>query len=302
MLHRLHTFTGHRAAVYALARGRKAGQFLSAGGDGWIVEWNLDKPDAGRVIASTETRIFSLYAFPDRNQLVAGNMEGGLHWINLENPEQNRNVQHHHKGVFDLLPLGDKLLSAGGDGLLTRWDVRNARAQESVQLSHQSLRALAYSEQRRELAVGASDNNIYFLDSQSLELKGVLRNAHENSVFTVAYSPDQKHLLSGGRDAWLKVWNLPEGHFAPPVLSSKNPEQAAHLFTINHIVFSPDALFFATASRDKTVKIWDARSFKLLKVLDTIRHGGHINSVNRLLWLENVLISAGDDKSLNIWG
>lgn len=301
MFHRLHTFTGHRAAVYALARGRGAGHFLSAGGDGWIAEWNLEEPDTGRVIASTEGRIFSLCIIPEQQLLVAGNMEGGLNWIHLDAPENNRNIQHHHKGVFDLLPLGDSLLSAGGDGLLTRWDARQARAEESVQLSKQALRTIAYSEMRRELAVGASDNHLYFLDSDTLEWKGVLHNAHENSVFTLAYSPDQKYLLSGGRDAWLKVWNLSEGDFSLPALSEKSPAQAAHLFTVNHITFSPDGALVATASRDKTIKIWDAESFELLKVLDTIRHGGHINSVNRLLWLEDALISASDDKSLMVW-
>lgn len=301
MFHRLHTLTGHRASVYALARGRTARHFLSAGGDGWVVDWNLDAPDTGRVIANTETRIFSLCVFPAGQPLVAGSMEGGLNWVYPENPEKNRDVQHHHKGVFGLLPLGDTLLSAGGDGFLTRWDAHSARAIESVQLSAHSLRAIAYAEERRELAVGASDNHIYFLDSQTLELKGVLRNAHENSVFTVAYSPDQKYLLSGGRDAWLRVWEFPEEHFSLPVLSEKSPAQAAHLFTVNHIAFSPDGAFFATASRDKTVKIWDARHFELLQVLDTIRQGGHINSVNRLLWIEDALVSASDDRTLMVW-
>ncbi|MBK8425147.1 MAG: hypothetical protein IPL27_03820 [Lewinellaceae bacterium] len=55
--------------------------------------------------------------------------------------------------------------------------------------------------------------------------------------------------------------------------------------------------FFATASRDKTLKIWDSATFTLLKVVDTIRDGGHINSVNRLLWLPECLVSASDDRS-----
>lgn len=79
------------------------------------------------------------------------------------------------------------------------------------------------------------------------------------------------------------------------------PKEAAHMFTINHLAFSPDGSLFATASRDKTIKIWDTYSLKLLKVLDTIRHGGHINSVNRLLWLPEMLVSASDDQRAIIW-
>jgi WD40 repeat protein len=101
-------------------------------------------------------------------------------------------------------------------------------------------------------------------------------------------------LLSGGRDAMLRVWDV-ERDFA------LHSEQPAHWFTVNHIVFSPDGQLFATASRDKTLKIWDATDFRLLKVVDTVRHGGHINSVNRLLWLPGCLVSCSDDRTAMLW-
>jgi WD40 repeat protein len=84
-------------------------------------------------------------------------------------------------------------------------------------------------------------------------------------------------------------------------IAPQSPEQAAHLFTLNHIAFSPDGHLFATASRDKTFKIWDAQTYELLKVVDTLRLGGHINSVNRLLWHGGGLISVSDDRRAIIW-
>lgn len=292
---KIHACTGHRAAIYALAQGRNDRHFLSAGGDGWIVEWNLDDPEMGKLVANTETQIFSLCALPDRNRIVAGNMNGGLHWIIRDAPENTLNVQHHTKGVYDILALGQHLFTAGGDGVFTRWDIETARTMESIQLSNQALRAIAYTEKRHEIAVGASDNNIYILDVETLALKSTILNAHTNSVFTLVWSPDSQQLLSGGRDAWLKIWEFPKSS------AVSHPTEAAHLFTINHITFSPDGKLFATASRDKTLKIWDATTFELLKVVDTIRNGGHINSVNRLLWLPGCLVSASDDRSAMIW-
>lgn len=301
-IRRIHACTGHRAAVYALAPGRDERHFLSAGGDGWIVEWNLDDPETGKLIANTESNIFSLCRLPGGRHLVAGNMHGGIHWIDVEQPEQTRLIQAHRKGVFDLLLLSDQhLLSAGGDGILTLWDIHNGQPMASLQLSHESLRAIAYAPWRNELAVGASDGNLYFLDAGMLALKGTALKAHGNSVFSLAYSEKNRLLLSGGRDAFLRVWEADHEPDSIPWPSSKSPALAAHLFTINHIAFSPDGRHFATASRDKTIKIWDADAVELLKVVDVIRDGGHINSVNRLLWMGNTLVSASDDRSMLLW-
>lgn len=292
-IEKTHTCTGHRAAIYALAAGKDERHFRSAGGDGWVVEWNLDDPETGRLVASVENRIFSLCTL-DSRRMIAGNMDGGVHWIDRDFPEATRNIQHHRKGVYDILPLGEWVFTAGGDGMLTRWNMEKGSSVESFQLSAQALRAIAFSPERRELAVGASDHAIYLLDADTLELKRTLSGAHTNSVFTLAYTPDGRHLLSGGRDAMLRVWATDEDY---RLVS----EQAAHLFTINHINFSPDGRLFATASRDKTLKIWDAATFQLLKVVDTLRYGAHINSVNRLLWLPDCLVSCSDDRTLMLW-
>ncbi len=284
---------GHQAAIYATARDRKPGFFLSGSGEGWIVRWEWTNPDMGKLLARVEGQVFAVIQLARRPMIVAGDMNGGLHWIDLEYPSNNRDIAHHKKGVFSLLDLGEWLISAGGDGRITRWPVDEIRSAESLFLSNQTLRCLDYCASRNEIAAGASDRNIYILDAASLEIKHQIPKAHLNSVFTVRYTPDGNYLLSGGRDAHLKVWQTNDWkqiHSIP-----------AHWYTINDIAFHPQGHLFATASRDKTVKIWDAASFELIKVLGPFRQGGHLNSVNTLLWLENGLVSGSDDRTLILW-
>lgn len=293
---KIEQLTGHRAAIYDLCAGRTAETFRSAAGDGWLVDWPRDGSGNGQLIARTESQLFSLAPLPDEQGLVAGDMHGGLHWLWPGAPERSRDLAHHRKGVYALLTHGDWLFSAGGEGMLTRWDARAARSVESLQLSNHALRCLDYSAERNELAVGSSDNHIYLLDADSLRIRHQLL-AHDNSVFCIRYHPSGRYLLSGGRDAQLRIWELME------VGPLQVDQQAAHWFTINDIAFRPDGRLFATASRDKTIKLWDAEQWTLLKVLDTIRDGGHINSVNRLLWVnDQELVSASDDRSLIRWG
>lgn len=289
---RLHTCTGHLAALYAIAPGATARHFLTAGGDGWVTEWQLDAPDTGRVIAQTPERVFSMWAAPGGNRLVLGNMNGGLHWLDRSAPQQGIHIQHHRKSVYALAVQGNTLLSGGGDGILTRWDMQHGRSLESIQLSHRALRSIHLSPDGR-LAVGASDGNIYILKSDTFELLHTVQAAHTPSVFSAIWHPDGAYLLSGGRDAILKVWSATD--------YEQQQDIPAHWYTINHIAFDPSGAYFATASRDKTIKIWNAADRSLVKVLDTIRDGGHVNSVNRLLWMSDRLVSVSDDRTAIIW-
>ena len=54
---------------------------------------------------------------------------------------------------------------------------------------------------------------------------------------------------------------------------------------------------------DKAIKVWDAKTFKLLKVIDKARHAGHGTSVNKLLWMnyKDTLVSCSDDRTISLW-
>ncbi|MDZ7876897.1 MAG: hypothetical protein U5L45_04465 [Saprospiraceae bacterium] len=316
--------TGHQAAVFAVSEGRTPQHIISGAGEGWVVEWDLAKPDVGRLLAKVERNIFSLQLLQHQNRIVVGDMDGGVRFVDLDNPQQTLNIKHHSKGCFDIRLWNNQLFTIGGEGTITRWSVEESRSLESLQLSAKSLRSIDLCVEKREIVIGASDGNVYFLDIDTFEVKKTLKTAHNNSVFAARYTPDGRHLLTGGRDAFLKLWHTSTQENTPIFAAP------AHLFTLNSIVFHPrNPTVFATASRDRTVKIWQLEglnleqdkekislvhsekdnfnkllpSVKLLKVVDTIRLGCHIRSVNRLHWspFEDYLVSVSDDRSLMIW-
>ncbi|NRB64422.1 MAG: PQQ-binding-like beta-propeller repeat protein [Saprospiraceae bacterium] len=289
--------TGHKASIFALSPYQKSSDFLSAAGDGWIVAWDLLNPELGRVIAKVEGKVFSLCYLSDVHKVLAGDMNGGVHWIDLNNPRDSYHWVHHKKGTFGILSYNDDIFSIGGDGVLTRWNKKTGRSMESLQVSYEPLRSVAVDTGRDLLFVGSSDNSIYALRTEDLSVVFRVPDAHQNSVFTLHMHPDGQHLLSGARDAYLKVWRIENDDLD---LVSAQP---AHWYTLNSLAFHPSGAWFATGSRDRSVKVWDAKTFKLAQVLETTRDGGHINSVNKVMWsaYENTLISASDDRSLILW-
>ncbi len=295
-MHKISQFTGHNGAIFALSPFDRSDTFLSAGGDGWIVGWELNNPDMGKLLARVSAQIFSMVYLPESHEVVAGNMDGGLHWVPLEDPEKTKNIAVHQKGVFAFLPFQEWLFSAGGDGRLHKWSIAAKRSLESLAVTPHSIRSLILDPVKEMLIAGASDGNIYFIDPFSMEVRHHISAAHDSSVFSLALYPGGQYLLSGGRDARLKHWDLS----GDPICLQNLP---AHMFTINDIRFNPEGTLFATAGRDKTLKIWEAASLKLVKVLEGYRDDGHYNSVNALLWCNagKALCSAGDDRSIIHW-
>ncbi len=292
---KLDTFGGHRDCVYALEHGVESNQFFSAGGDGQVVRWQLDRPDLGALVAKVPASVYTLALHPVSGLLWVGQNYEGLHLIDPTQKRETSSLKLTSAALFDIAFYRNDAFVALSDGVVAVLDSNGLVVRKYLKASDQSARCLAVNPIERELAVGYSDTTVRVFDLETYDLKQTIP-AHTNSVFTVAYSPDFQFLLTAGRDAHIKIWDVERGY-------GLHQDIAAHLFAINHLTFSPGGDLFATASMDKSVKIWDARTYRLLKVVDRARHAGHGTSVNRLLWTDyhNQLLSASDDRTISTW-
>jgi WD40 repeat protein len=50
-IRKVDTFSGHRDSVYTIISDHTAHGFYSAGGDGFVIHWDLNKPDLGKLVA-----------------------------------------------------------------------------------------------------------------------------------------------------------------------------------------------------------------------------------------------------------
>ncbi|HRJ31758.1 MAG TPA: WD40 repeat domain-containing protein [Cyclobacteriaceae bacterium] len=291
---RVHNITGHRDSIYTLQQADRHNLFFSGSGDGMVVLWNLENPEEGELIAKLPHSIYALHVEPS-GLLVVGHNYDGIHLVDWKNKRAGGSLKMTQSAIFDIQSLGQRLFIADGGGTLTELDLQSLIISNAVKHSGKSARSIAINKASGEIAVGYSDCYIRVFDADTLTMKYEWA-AHANSVFTIRYTPDGNFLLSGSRDARLKLWDVGAAYI--PVT-----EVVAHMYAINHIEFSPDSKHFVTCSMDKSIKVWDLRELRLLKVIDKGRYAGHGTSVNKLLWTSHhgQLVSASDDRTISVW-
>ena len=71
---------------------------------------------------------------------------------------------------------------------------------------------------------------------------------HEDSVRSVAFSPDDKYVVSGSHDKTLRLWKV----------GSEDAVQVwrGHNGSVRSVAFSPDQKFVISGSWDQTIKVW----------------------------------------------
>lgn len=288
---RKNQFEGHKGPLYALSQFKDG--ILSGGSDRKVVEWNLKKGEGG-VLANSAAAIISLIYLEDRDLLLVGQMEGGVHVVDLKERKEIKYLKGHENYVFDIRyhPQKEELIFASGDGSFSVWSAKSFERLYHQELSQQKLRKIEFSAERSELLICRGDGIISRFNTEDYSEKGQIKG---NAGFNVArFSPDGQTILAGDKQAHLHSIDSGSGK----ILKSL----PAHYWPIYDLQFSPSGKYFATASRDKTIKIWNPKEMKVLERIEGRAYGAHSHSVNALLWIDEFnLISTGDDGMVKQW-
>src|SRR5262249_51395639 len=92
---------------------------------------------------------------------------------------------------------------------------------------------------------------------------------HDNWVWSLAFSPNGKKLVSGSCDRTLRLWDI--GSQTPKSVLLQLPGREGQVYGV---AVSPDGKLIASAFRSGVVKLWDLASGKEMAMLK-----GHEDSV-----------------------
>jgi WD40 repeat protein len=291
-IERIDTFAGHRGAVYALEKAVDNALFYSAGADGWVVQWNLQKPDLGKVIAQIQGSIYAMRLDHLSGILWVAQNNEGIHGIHVGTLDRVFSIPMLNQSIYDIQFWGDQVWVASSRGMITVVDRLSHQVLKHVKVGEAHVRCLMVVGQ--QIFAGYSDGNMRVFSSQFELVYAKL--AHEKRVFALIEVGET--LISVGGDAHIRAW-----HWESNDLIQVLPAVPAHIQAINAVVLSPCGRYLATGSMDKTIKIWHVTDLTLLKVIDFPRYGGHKHSINALIWSDytDLLVSGSDDKQISVW-
>jgi WD40 repeat protein len=114
------------------------------------------------------------------------------------------------------------------------------------------------------------------------------------SIFTIVFSPDQKNLVTGGMDGYIRIWRIADGQ--------QLQAWSAHSNWIRHLTFSPDGQYLASSSNDRTIKIWAWQTDPIQCQHIFRGHQDWVWSSRFITWRKwRFLISVSQDRSAKIW-
>ncbi len=141
----------------------------------------------------------------------------------------------------------DKLI--GGPGVI--WDLTTGTRATDIHPSHILRSSVAWSPDGQFLAWGmvADDNGIYLWNRATNHVQ--LLGRHDNSVWSLDWSPDGSKLATGSIDHTIKIWDVPKQSVVRNIDVKGN---------VRDVAWHPDGDIVAAAISDHGIKLVDAQS------------------------------------------
>ncbi|MEL7036285.1 MAG: serine/threonine-protein kinase [Cyanobacteria bacterium J06592_8] len=227
-------------------------------------------------------------------------------------------------------PDGRKIVSGSDDQTVKVWDVRTVRLLQSFDGDLSAITSVDFSLDGEEIVAGTFYWRILEWNLETTEL--FLPLEHQDIVWSVVFSPDERTIASGSSDRTVKVWDRQTGFLLYDFLEHTDAVYAidfnregtkivsgsrdttlkifdletgtvqntlkGHTEDVRSVVFTPDGTKIVSGSSDDTVKIWDIETGELLDTLTG--HRGDVLSV--AVSPDGQIIASGSrDRTVKIW-
>ncbi|MBD2532075.1 pentapeptide repeat-containing protein [Nostoc flagelliforme FACHB-838] len=294
-------FSGHKGWVWSVAFSPDGKTLASSSSDGSVRLWDIQNGSCLQVLTEHKGCVWSVSFSADGQQLASCSDDKTVRVWNLQG-QCLRVLKGHTQSVYAVhfAPDQQTLASSSNDTTIRIWDVSNGNCLSVLQGHTSGVRCMRYSPDGQLLASGCRDGSIRLWSNylshdrhpkpHSINSSAKLLHGHADFVWGIAFSPDGRLLVSGGRDGTLRLWNVQDGQ-SIHVLEG-------HTHDVYGLAISADSQLLVSTGEDQTVRLWNLQSGRNLKTLR-----GYTGGVHSLCLSADgqMLASSGQNETIQVW-
>ncbi|TFF93032.1 WD40 repeat domain-containing protein, partial [Candidatus Thorarchaeota archaeon] len=205
-------FNGHEQVISAVVFSRSGDSIFSGSWDGTTRMWRQTKRLTENHAMRHQAAVKSLAITRSGKKGAAGSQDGQVKIFSTKSLRCIRNISAHSRDVSGLAftQNGKQMVSVSWDGSCCLWDMKSYTLIEEVLRTQNRMRCLAISPNAERIFIGLHSGIIKMLSlaepEHILDLTG-----HSDVVTSLSVMPSGTHLVSGGWDRRVNVWDLATG-------------------------------------------------------------------------------------------
>ena len=260
--------------------------------------------DMSREIKQKAPVVSKVDISPDGRYVLSGGFDSFILWDILQG-KKIQTFAHSKAMMADTIAVAfsphGKHFASGGKGTIL-WDL--ATRQQIMTFDENRSISIAFSPDGKYLLCGAPGVPAVLSKHKPPNMKifevatgRVIRDFKiKQNIWSVAYSPDGKHILSGSSGSKIDLWDTSLGNPIRTAVGSENFLDPR----VNAVSFSADGEYALSGGTDDSVRLWNAKNLTKIKSFTGHSNLGGIHSVAFSPDGKYVL-SADYDSKIKIW-
>jgi WD40 repeat protein len=286
------TCPAHDLGVSAVAFSPDGHSVLSGGNDNKLKLWDLTSCKPVKTFIGHSLPINAIALSPDGKMVVSAANEGTLKLWDIVSGKLLRNLTGHSVFVYAVAfsPDGTKVLSGGTDTSVRLWEASTGKLIRTMRDIPSEIHSVRFSADGK-VGITGSDVALQTWDLVSGKPLRTVKPTVGNwmMVKSIACLPEDLHVLVGGEDRTLRLFDLGSGQLLRAFGTRSNWNTSAAFF--------PDGLTAISGGSSASVTRWSLESGRPVGAFNTISGYDALVAVSP----DGLLVASGKSNSVTVW-